>query len=434
MATRRSRWPIVVGVIGLLLLVGALLWITVAEPALVKYPTDLDETAHAEGTVTFFLDPETREPAEPPIEAELIIDRRLTVDADASDGDIAVVDEIDEQTIGGEPSELRQRYVIDRKTLENVADDRAFAYDEANITDRSPAYSINLPLDAGDGPYDVWKNETGATYEFSATEEYEVDGVELRLFEGSASDVPVTDAYIAALAPQGVPTELTLDELRPILAASGLDLDALLAALLPNLAPADTEALLGVAQAPVPLTYVLSVNAAFGVEPRTGAIVDLQQISQTVSARPDPAVLEQINGVLERYPQVPEAVSAIDTLQGFVEGPPIDVFEIAYAQTEDSVSETVATANDLASQIALAQRTIPLGLVIAGAVLLVVAIVGFVLGGRKGDGEPEPEPTPEPEPEPTPEPEPEPTPEPEPEPEPTPEPEPEPGPEPESRS
>jgi Porin PorA len=407
MATRRSRWPIVVGVIGVLLLLGALLWVTVAEPALVKYPTDLDETAHAEGTIRFFLDPETRAPVDPPIEEELIIDRRLTVEADASDGEIAVVDEIDEQMIGGEPSELRQRYVIDRTTLENVEDDRAFAYDEANVTDRSPAFSINLPLDAGDGPYDVWKNETGATYEFTATEEYEVDGVEIRLFEGSATDVPVTDAYIAALEPQGVPTALTLDELRPILSASGLDLDALLAALLPNLAPGDTEILLGIANEPVPLTYVLSVTAAFGVEPRTGAIVDLQQISQTVSARPDTAVLDAITGVLERYPQVPAAVNAIETLQGFATGPPIDVFEISYAQTEESRSETVETANDLAGQIALAQRTIPIGLLIAGIIAVLIGIVGFVLGRRRGGPEepaPEPEPEPAPEPEPTPQP------------------------------
>jgi Porin PorA len=383
MPARPSRWPIVVGIIGIVLLLGAVLWRFVAQPALVKYPTDLEGDAHAEGTITFFLDPETREPLDPPAEEPLVIDRHLEVDGDESDGDVAVVDEIDEQEIAGQPSELRQRYVIDRTTLENVADDRAFAYDEANVTDRSPAYSINLPFDAGDGPYAVWKNESGESYEFTATDSYEVDGVELTAYEGSADDLPVTDAYVAALAPQGVPTELTLDELRPILAGAGLDLDALLGALLPQLSPDDVQALLAVAEAPVPLSYSLSVETRFGVEPRTGAIVDLSSISQTVGARPDPEAIAPIADVLGRYPQVPEAVGAIETLNGFADGPPIPVFAIDYTQTEDSRSETVEQANDLAGQITLATRTIPLGLLVAGLAAVLVALVGFIMARRR---------------------------------------------------
>lgn len=405
MATRRSRWPIVVGAIAILLLIGAALWRPLVEPVLVKYPTDLEGDAHAEGVIRFFLDPETREPLDSPQEEPLIIDRHLAVDSDESDGEVAVIDEIDEQQIGGEASELRQRYVIDRRTMENVDDDRAFAYDEANVTDRSPVYAVNLPLDTGDGPYDIWKNETGQPYEFTATETYEIDDVEIRAFEGSVSDVPVTDAYVTALAPQGVPTELTIDELRPILLSQGLDLDALLAALLPQLATEDIEALLAVAEQPVPLSYFVSVETEFGVEPRTGAIVDLRNIDQTVGARPDPAALGAISEVLERYPQVPEAVEALETLGGFATGPPIPVFQYQYAQTDESKSETVETADDLAGQIALAQNTIPLGLLVAGLILLVIAILGFVLGGRRHPDEPTPtELAPEPEPEPEPQP------------------------------
>jgi hypothetical protein len=383
MPARASRWPIVVGIIGILLLLGAVVWRFVAQPALVKYPTDLEGDAHAEGTITFFLDPETRAPLDPPAEETLVIDRHLEVDEDESDGDLAVVDELDQQEIAGQPSELRQRYVIDRTTLENVADDRAYAYDDANVTDRSPAYSINLPFDAGDGPYAVWKNESGESYEFTATDSYEVDGVELTTYEGSADDLPVTDAYVAALGPQGVPTELTLDELRPILADAGLDLDALLGALLPQLSPADVQALLAVAEQAVPLTYSLSVQTRFGVEPRTGAIVDLASITQTVGARPDPEAIGPIADVLGRYPQVPEAVSAIETLNGFAEGPPIPVFEISYAQTEESRSETVEQADDLAGQLTLATRTIPLGLLVVGLVAVLVALIGFILARRR---------------------------------------------------
>jgi hypothetical protein len=383
MPARQSRWPFVVGIVGIVLLLGAVLWRFVAQPALVKYPTDLEADARAEGTITFFLDPETREPLDPPAEETLIIDRHLEVDGDESDGDLAVVDEIDQQEIAGQQSELRQRYVIDRTSLENVADDRAYAYEEDNVTDRSPAYSINLPFDSGDGPYALWKNESGESYEFTAGDSYEVDGVELTTYEGSAEELPVTDAYVAALAPQGVPTELTLDELRPILAGAGLDLNVLLAALLPQLEPADVQALLAVAERTVPLTYSLSVETRFGVEPRTGAIVDLASITQTVGARPDPEAIGPIADILGRYPQVTEAVSAIETLNGFAEGPPIPVFEVSYAQTEESRSETVAQADDLAGQITLATRTVPLALLLAGLVAVLVAIVGLILARRR---------------------------------------------------
>ena len=383
MPARTSRWPLVVGILGIVLLVGALLWRFVAQPALVKYPTDLEGDAHAEGTITFFLDPDTKAPLDPPIEEDLVIDRHLEVDSDESDGDLAVVDEIDQQEIAGQQSELRQRYVIDRTSLENVADDRAFAYEEANVTDRSPAFAINLPFDAGDGPYEVWKNESGEAYEFTGGDTYEVDGVELRTYTGSADELPVTDAYVAALAPQGVPTELTLDELRPILLAAGLDLDVLLAALLPQLDPADVGALLEAAGRSVPLDYTLSVETEFGVEPRTGAIVDLASITQMVSARPDSAAIAPIADVLGRYPQVAEAVSALDTLNGFAEGEPIPVFEISYAQTDESVSETVAKADDLAGQITLATQTVPLALLVGGLVLVLVGLVGFILARRR---------------------------------------------------
>jgi Porin PorA len=397
MATRRPRWPFVVGALGILLLAAWALWKPVVEPMLVKYPTDLEGEAHAEGTIRFFLDPETRAPLDPPEEQELVIDRSLVVDAGESDGEVAVVDEVDRQQIGGEPSELRQRYVIDRRTMENVDDDRAFAYGEDNVTDRSPAFAINLPLDTGDGPYDVWKNETGQTYEFTGGDTYEVDGVELRLYEGSAEEMPATDAYVAALQPQGVPRELTIVELRPILVAQGLDFDAVLAALGSGLATDDFQAILALAGEPIGLSYFVSVETQFGVEPTTGAIVDLQSIRQSVGARPDPAGLEGLTAILEQYPNLPAAVEVLDTLTGFAEGPPIPVFEYEYGQTPDSVSETVEQANDLASQVKLAQNTIPLALLIGGLVLLAVGIIGILVGRRRGPEEPTPV-APEPEP------------------------------------
>ena len=46
-------------------------------------------------------------------------------------------------------------YVMDRRTLQNVADDRAYAFDPSNVVDRSGAYRLNLPFDtSSDSTYD----------------------------------------------------------------------------------------------------------------------------------------------------------------------------------------------------------------------------------------------------------------------------------------
>ena len=58
----------------------------------------------------------------------------------ASDADPVTVQETSIERVGKTtPATVLQRYV----------------------TERSPAYSINLPFNTGDGPYAVWKNETG---------------------------------------------------------------------------------------------------------------------------------------------------------------------------------------------------------------------------------------------------------------------------------
>jgi hypothetical protein len=48
-----------IGVIGLVLLVATGVWLLIAHGQLIRYPSDLDKTAVAEGKLTLFLDPAT---------------------------------------------------------------------------------------------------------------------------------------------------------------------------------------------------------------------------------------------------------------------------------------------------------------------------------------------------------------------------------------
>ncbi|HEX5780467.1 MAG TPA: porin PorA family protein, partial [Solirubrobacteraceae bacterium] len=151
--------------IGASLLIAMSLWLIIAPGQLVKYPSDLDKTAVAEGTLSLFLDPETATARTEPLVVPLDIQRRVRVVE--SSGSEATVQETSTERIGPLPEQtLEQRYVIDRGSLENVDSDQAYAYAPDNVTDRSPYYSINLPFGAGSGPYNVWKNETGTAYAF----------------------------------------------------------------------------------------------------------------------------------------------------------------------------------------------------------------------------------------------------------------------------
>ena len=65
---RRQTVGIVLTALGVVGIAGSFVWKSVAEPRLVKYPTDLDETPAYSGTVKIFLDPLTYAPLNPPLE------------------------------------------------------------------------------------------------------------------------------------------------------------------------------------------------------------------------------------------------------------------------------------------------------------------------------------------------------------------------------
>ena len=171
-------------------------------------------------------------------------------------------------------------YVMDRRTLQNVADDRAYAFDPSNVVDRSGAYRLNLPFDtSSDSTYPIYKNEIATTYEMHASTTAPTTdeaGLHLHNFTGSATEVPLDDAYLAELNKVvPLPESMTLDQLKPQLKAAGLDVDAVLAAVAPVITPEDLATLAQIAAKPIPLQYVLSFEGTAAVETTTGAEVDV---------------------------------------------------------------------------------------------------------------------------------------------------------------
>jgi hypothetical protein len=377
----RRTVGIVLAAIGVVGIAGSVVWEHVAEPKLVKYPTDVDESPAYEGTVKIFLDPKTYQPLDPPLEVPLHVVRHLKALGDeSSDSKVVLSEKIDLTAEGQFTGELDSQYVMDRKTINNVADDRAWAFTPDNVVDRSPAFRLAFPFDTKAEPTLIYKNEIATTYMAQPAGEGEAGGLHVINFTGDqATPVPASPAYLNAISTfNPLPSELTLDQLKPVLKAKGLDVDTLLPQLLPNLTPEDTTTLVGLAAAPIKLQYLFTFSGADSVEPSTGSIVEVHDVIETLYVAPDPSVLPKLREVLARYPNVPAAVQGVTALDQLA-AQPIMVFQNSFSQTEASVADVAKTVKDAKKLKDLATTTIPnvlryggIGLVVLGLLLALI--------------------------------------------------------------
>ena len=360
----------------------ALVWWAIAVPVLVKYPTNLDVTPRYRGVFTLFVDPTTAAPLATPREAPLEIDRRVRSLGNESGSSRVVVEEtIREQAADLVDTTQTNVYVMDRRTMQNVADDRAYAFEPSNVVDRSGSYRLNLPFDtSSDSTYPIYKNETAATYEMRATAAAPIineAGLRLHNFSGSASEVPLADAYLAELDKTvRLPKSMTLDQLKPQLKALGLDVDAALAAVAPVITSEDLARLVQIAAKPIPLRYVLSFAGTAAVDTKTGAEVDVGA-SEWVGAKPVLADVTALRTIMAHYPNVPEAVAADKALAALKSAPATKLFAYHYQQTRASVADIAAEVEAMRTRMQVVETYVPFSLLGAGALSLVVGALVY---------------------------------------------------------
>jgi hypothetical protein len=379
---RRRRFPRIALALAGGLVVAALLWWAFGVSALVKYPTDLDVNPRYEGTFSLHVDPTTAAPLATPLEQPLTIDRHIRAVGDESGADTVVVEETIAQKAGSLVDTTQTNvYVMDRKTLENLGDDRAYAFDPENVVDRAGAYRLNLPFDTSrDETYPIYKNEIDATYQMrpnTADPTTDEEGLKLANFVAAVDEAPLSEAYLAELRKTvPLPEAMTLDQLKPQLEQYGLNVDALLAALAPSLTAADFAALGELAANPIPLRYVISFEGRAAVEQTTGAEVDVG-VAERIGARPELTALPELQALLGRYPDVPEAVTALAALDEMVAAPAPLLFEYRYDQTPASVADIADEVTSMRRQILLAKVYLPVGLLIAALLSLVVGLLVY---------------------------------------------------------
>ena len=135
----------------------------------------------------------------------LDIERHIRSLGDESGSSRVVVEETITQQAGDLVDATQTNvYVMDRRTLQNVADDRAYAFDPSNVVDRSGAYRLNLPFDtSSDATYAIYKNEIAHDLR-DAREHDRADHrrgrpAPAQLHRRRRSEVPLDDAYLAEL-------------------------------------------------------------------------------------------------------------------------------------------------------------------------------------------------------------------------------------------
>jgi hypothetical protein len=372
----RRLLGVLVVALGIAGITASVLWRSRAVPELVRYPTNLDVTQELRGTLTQFFDADTASALAVPRQAPLSITRLLRSSPDPSDRERVIVLERLTITTDGPTEEIevdqRHQYVMDRTTLENVDDARAWAFTPANTVDRSGSFRLNFPFDTATGrSYPVYKNEYEVEYEAQPiTAAADIPGVSLTGFEAEVGPYPLSEAYLDALDEiVELPDELTVDELRPVLGQRGVDVDATVLALLgvPEAAD-DLTTLAALIAQPLPLRYVGTSSGSDLVDIETGAVVSITGVVEDVFAQPDPAALPPIVDILSKYTDLAPVASALAGLQSFVDDP-IPVFRTEYAQTDTSVTEVAERVRDQRRRIDLVENTVPLVLTIAGGAI-----------------------------------------------------------------
>lgn len=369
--------------LGIIFILAAILWWAIAVNALVKLPDDVDSTTSYEGEMTWYVNPLTNEPLPEGQEEtyELNVDRMIVADAGEFDSSKGVIGEEVVLRIGPLPEQKWEfAYVLDRKNLENVDDDRAYAYEPDNVVNREGSYYPLLPFDTSkDETYMIWKNEIGEPVESEFDSEEEKEGVTVYNFRGAFEQKEVTDAFLEA---NNLPSETTFESLEPTLAAMGVDVGALLALAQQTLEPADLQALDQALAEPIPLTYYWALETKVSVEPKTGVPVDVYENREALTMELDMTKLAGIFTILGKYaddPALGPALAQLTELQSeLAEMEPQKIFEYSYQQTDETVKSAIDDAKDGASQINLVKVYIPWALLIVGALIL---IIGLLIGG-----------------------------------------------------
>ncbi len=389
-----KQGSIAFGVVGVVLIVVAIVWWVAIGPSLIKLPSNIDSPMNFDGKMTQFIDSATQQPL--PAGQELVIPftavRTFSSLADQYTSSVAVCK--DSTVINMAGTELPPQVFqdpLDRKTRKFIQSDQSWAYtSQVVLNDRVGHYGPLFPggLKVGD-KVSAFFDDVSTAYDLPVVEKignFEDTGITALKIDAA---IPATEynpgVAQAFLGSQGLPMELTFEQLTAQLKAKGLDLGGLLTGLATVAAPADLQSLMAITQQPVKLKYYMEGKDIVYIEQKTGATVGAT-LNRTTTMQMDTSNLLQAFGIIGKYasdPTVGPAIQGVMQAAGqLAQAAPQKVFNQNMSIIKTSEASLAADAKKNIPLLALAKLWIPLIIVIVGLILLIVGGYLFLRAQR----------------------------------------------------
>ena len=345
-------------VLGLVLVVVGLVLNLVVVPGMKQFPDDVNTTRLYSGTMTTLLNPATFA-----FMHDIPVDLERHFETEATDGKLALV--LEDQVLSAQGQtllEIIKRHSINRKTMEFSSGYPSAWASTEGFVDRG-GLVMGWPIDTKKKDYLGWSDDYGATVPltFAREEEHPRAKINTYVFTSSSTPQPIVPAAVTGM---GLPTELPQAQLAALI--GGLDISPSIAAALP----------LVIKQAnwpdPVPLTYTYEYTGEYWVEPATGVLIDTHKIE----IRRVGVSQELLDALVARLADLPIEVDLTMVSQLI----PIEVFNLEYQSTDQSVQDAKKDAEDAKSQIQLFGTIVPLAAIIIGVLM---ALAGAFVFTRK---------------------------------------------------
>jgi hypothetical protein len=373
--------------LGIVVLAVTVVWMTAGLDWAMRIPDGQDETQEYTGDITFYVDlaAGTAYPAGQEVQEPFEVTRRIYTLDEETTGSAIVFQEDITKAVGASESLTSSVYVLDRGDALNLADGRAYDWQEANVVDRSGTYFPLFPSPVDRNTvYPVWKAELGRAGDAVFVEEETVEGVKLYVFKGAMDQEPVATDYAAM---NGFPESIPYSAIAGKLAAAGFDNDAFTALAMTRLKPEDAEELVRTTAQPVPLDYFWGGVMLVGIEPQTGFPMYVRETAEELSMSADLTGLVPLFNTLMKYrddPVLGPYVKQLATIQvQLAAADPQKIFSYTYRQTDESVAKEAVTARSNLDKIKLAKTYLPIAGFTLGGLLLAAGIILVVFARRK---------------------------------------------------
>lgn len=343
----RRKLGVLVLVLGVVFAAGAGVVHWVVAPRMAQLPSDTNTTRVYAGTAAVLLNPTV--PTGTTMGPGLLHDVAIQVVHNdqvlASEGHAALVADRRVVTMSGfTVADLNYRYAVDRRTFLPVD-----AYPEVVA---ARGVTFNWPMYTQPHDYTGWVQDTMRTTALRYVGTVRHAGITTYEFRTSGPAHPITDPVLGTM----LPTSMTKQQLLELTPSLGLSTHQLL----------KLNALMKALPDPVPMTYRYRGEATFWVAPTSGLVVDMTQHDLRTS------------GVMVHGKFV--ALSPL--------------MDMTYSFTPQTVAGAAGDAKKAMSDLHKIKVTVPVALLVLGAVLVVIGLALLVVR-RRGRQVLRPEPAPE---------------------------------------